>query len=176
MCAKMDSHLEQVFWICLPLAAQVAIPISLGYLSDHRLPPTNRGVRWAKLKQHPKLFSLAVLMAFGAMGQAVVNFTMTKNPAAQLTYSLTVSVLMCSMAFWALPGILARANLFLFLDSMVYIQIGGALDYWFTAEDACVPGGVYFLCADQGLLGCVPSQLCRKDLSLTSLSDGYRRP
>mmetsp|Transcript_8734 Transcript_8734/g.29150 ORF Transcript_8734/g.29150 Transcript_8734/m.29150 type:complete len:246 (-) Transcript_8734:940-1677(-) len=32
----------------------------------------------------------------------------------------------------------------MFLDAALYVQIGGALDYWFTAEEECVPGGPHF--------------------------------
>ena len=43
---------------------------------------------------------------------------------------------------FCLPRRLVQCNLFLFLDAALYIQIGGALDYWYTAGDSCVAAGI----------------------------------
>jgi hypothetical protein len=38
----------------------------------------------------------------------------------QLVYSLTASGVLAVMAFWAMPPLLAKANLFLFIDGLVH--------------------------------------------------------
>mmetsp|Transcript_28609 Transcript_28609/g.66872 ORF Transcript_28609/g.66872 Transcript_28609/m.66872 type:complete len:587 (-) Transcript_28609:74-1834(-) len=142
--ADSSYGIQTVFWICLPLAAQVSIPVALGYLKDVRRKQGDRGVRWGKLRQHPKIFMLSMGMAAGAFGQALVNLFFRPFPMVLLAYSVSASCVLIVAAFWAMPITLAKANLFLFLDAVVYIQIGGALEYWFTASHDCVPSGPAF--------------------------------
>jgi hypothetical protein len=61
-----------------------------------------------------------------------------------MTYTLTVAVSLCLLSFYCLPRRLALCNLFMFLDAALYIQIGGALDYWYTSDSTCVLGGPNF--------------------------------
>jgi hypothetical protein len=39
---------------------------------------------------------------------------------------------------------LAKCNFYMFLSSVLYVNIGGAQDFWFTADEQCVPGGPAF--------------------------------
>lgn len=43
-----------------------------------------------------------------------------------------------------MPKILSFCNFYLFLQEALYVQIPGALDYWYTADNKCVPGGPHF--------------------------------
>jgi folate/biopterin transporter len=133
-----------IFWICLPIALQVILPVSQGYLKDARLPEAHRGPKWEKLKTYPRVFSLACLMAISALVQAAVNLAFRSQPSVQMTYTLTVAVSLCLLSFYCLPRRLALCNLFMFLDAALYIQIGGALDYWYTSDSTCVLGGPNF--------------------------------
>ena len=54
---------------------------------------------------------------------------------------LLLRMFFCVCQF-CLPRRLVQCNLFLFLDAALYIQIGGALDYWYTAADSCVQAGL----------------------------------
>lgn len=62
-------------------------------------------------------------MAACAMGQALINLNYRGQPNVQFAYSMTVSCGLMVAAFWAMPRTLAMANLFLFLDSVVYMQV-----------------------------------------------------
>ena len=44
---------------------------------------------------------------------------------------------------------LAKCNFYVFLSSVLYVNIVGAQDFWFTADEQCVPG---FYCACFALL------------------------
>ena len=44
-----------IFWFCIPLAASIIIPTSLGFLEDERVPVEKRGVDWELLKTNPYL-------------------------------------------------------------------------------------------------------------------------
>lgn len=128
-----------IFWVCLPLAAQIIIPIAAGWLPE---PSVSPGVRMDKLAAHPALFRLCLAMAFGALGLAFVSLLAT--PTTQAVYSITASTVLCVAAHVALPTLLARANLYMFLASAFYVAIPGALDFFYTADEACVPGGPHF--------------------------------
>lgn len=43
-----------------------------------------------------------------------------------------------------LPRQLALCNFYMFVSSVLYINIRGAQDFWFTADEKCVPGGPAF--------------------------------
>lgn len=128
-----------IFWVCLPLAAQIIIPIAAGWLPE---PSVSPGVRMDKLAAHPALFRLCLAMAVGALGLAFVSLLAT--PTTQAVYSITASTVLCVAAHVALPTLLARANLYMFLASAFYVAIPGALDFFYTADEACVPGGPHF--------------------------------
>jgi len=118
-----SGNIAAVFWICMPLAAQVCVPVYLGWLKDPRLPEGERGIRKEKLRKHPRVFMISIAMALCAMGQALVNLNYRSRPIVLFAYSATVSCGLIVAAFWGMPPKLARANLFLFLDSVVYIQV-----------------------------------------------------
>ena len=133
-----------IFWVCLPIALQIMVPTALGYLHDARLPRGSRGARWDKLQAHGRVFSLAVLMALCALVQAGVNLVFRAQPVVQMVYTLGVAILLCWLSRHCLPPRLASCNLFMFLDAALYVQIGGALDYWYTADNDCVIAGPNF--------------------------------
>lgn len=133
-----------IYWIALPLAAQIIIPTCLGYLGEPRLPPGQRccHVEKDKIQAQPRLFFLAVVMACAAVGMAAVNLFGTR--LMQSIYALSASVFLCSFAFFCLGPTLAKANLYMFLTNALYVSTDGALDYFYTADDDCVPGGPNF--------------------------------
>lgn len=131
-----------LFFISLPLAFQVIVPTLLGWLPEKQLPREQRGVRFDKFKAHPKLFSLVVFMAIGATGLAIVS--LVASSIVQTIYSISASALLCVLGYLWLPNMLARANLYMFLANASYIQIPGAMDYFFTADKTCLPDGPHF--------------------------------
>jgi hypothetical protein len=58
-----------------------------------------------------------------------------------LIYALSTSAVLCVLAFYCLPRTSAKCNLYLFLGQTLYIQIPGALDFFYTADEQCLPGG-----------------------------------
>jgi hypothetical protein len=62
----------------------------------------------------------------------------------QAIYAISAAVLLSIMAFLCLPRQLAMSNFYMFMASVLYINIGGAQDFWFTADEKCVPGGPAF--------------------------------
>mmetsp|Transcript_23089 Transcript_23089/g.53499 ORF Transcript_23089/g.53499 Transcript_23089/m.53499 type:complete len:338 (-) Transcript_23089:118-1131(-) len=86
---------------------------------------------------------LAALMALAGIGIGACNLFDVSNTVL-LVASLGSSVLLCALAFWALPRTLAKANLYLYLCSVLYVQISGAVDYFYVADSDCIPDGPHF--------------------------------
>jgi len=99
-------------------------------------------VRCAKIKMQPQLFSLALVMAVGSLGLSAVSLAGIDE--LQLGYSVGISAVLCALAFLWLPTPLAKVNLYMFLQDVLYVQIYGAVDYFYTAGSACVPDGPHF--------------------------------
>eukprot|EP00123_Amoebidium_parasiticum_P021852 comp7493_c0_seq1/m.3156 comp7493_c0_seq1/g.3156 ORF comp7493_c0_seq1/g.3156 comp7493_c0_seq1/m.3156 type:complete len:624 (-) comp7493_c0_seq1:377-2248(-) len=135
-------YIRSIYWICVPLAAQVIIPTLLGYLPEERLPVQRRGIQWAKLRTHQSVFVLALLMAGAAFGLALAN--LFGNRIFVLVYSVLSSTLLVLVGFKVLPHGLAACNLYMFLAQSTHLGISGALDYYYTATPDCVPGGPAF--------------------------------
>eukprot|EP00047_Mylnosiga_fluctuans_P003367 m.228796 g.228796 ORF g.228796 m.228796 type:complete len:516 (-) comp11791_c0_seq1:56-1603(-) len=131
-----------MFYICVPLAAQILVPTGLNYLGEKQLPPAERRIRVDKIKAHKGIFTLASAMALAAV--ILIPVSMFAGDTAVLVYALLSSAAMCALGFAVLPRMLAQCNLYMFLVSAMYIQIDGALDYFYTSDNECVPDGPDF--------------------------------
>lgn len=86
---------------------------------------------------------------------AVIVFTGLSAPIAALTstlagagYGSVLSLLLTSAsllgAYFVFPRLVFRVALYQVVVLLGAPSIGGALDYFYTSEDACVPGGPHF--------------------------------
>eukprot|EP00298_Acanthocystis_sp_HF-20_P017496 c21763_g2_i1.p1 GENE.c21763_g2_i1~~c21763_g2_i1.p1 ORF type:complete len:538 (-),score=185.87 c21763_g2_i1:76-1689(-) len=128
-----------IFLICIPFAAQILVPTILGYLPEEKV---SNNIKWNKLKENRKVFTLAILMTFGSIGLSICN--LFGNQIVLFAYSITISFFLATCGFFLLPLELAKCNLYLFLSEVLYIQIPGALDYFYTAPPECLPNGPQF--------------------------------
>ena len=90
-----------------------------------------------KIKKHKKIFVLAMAMFLGALG--LVFTTLWADANGKLIYALVSSAILCALAFLLLPPMMAKCNLYMFIVEITYIQISGALEYFYTANDKYVP-------------------------------------
>lgn len=138
---KFSPDAKGMFLVSLPLAAQVIIPAVRGWFPERRLPSGQRGIRYDKINQFPDMFKLAVFMTLGAI---LVGGSAIFSPQIQNNVSLLVALVLALLAFKWLPETLRKANLYLFLNNMLYLNIQGAMDYWMTAGPECVKDGPNF--------------------------------
>jgi len=139
-----DSHRIHVLFLGAAILAVQVIPFSeAGWLGDPRVAPQDRGFQWGKLRANPRVFVLAFLMALCGVALAVCNL-LDAPWQWMLSLSLSASVGLCALAFWALPLVLAKCNLYLYLCSVLYVNISGAVDYFYVAGPSCVPDGPHF--------------------------------
>eukprot|EP00960_Hanusia_phi_P050335 760158-Hanusia_phi.AAC.1 len=140
-----DNYNPQViFWVCIPLAASILIPTTMDYLGDEKVEEDKRGIDWSLLKEHSYMILFCLIMAAVAMGNAIIDLLLFQYHQVQALYAVVCSVVLCILAFRWLPPQLARCNLYMFISCVLYINISGAQDFWFTADDKCVPGGPAF--------------------------------
>lgn len=131
-----------IFVLALVPAAQVMAPLVLGMLDD---PSGVEGCQFALLKHRGQCGPavLSAIMAAASLGLTAVALAFD-DPSAKLGYSLAASGVLIVGGFKLLPQTMARCNLYMFLASASYLSLPGALDYFYTAPEACVPGGPHF--------------------------------
>eukprot|EP00286_Rhodomonas_abbreviata_P018291 CAMPEP_0181310308 /NCGR_PEP_ID=MMETSP1101-20121128/12516_1 /TAXON_ID=46948 /ORGANISM="Rhodomonas abbreviata, Strain Caron Lab Isolate" /LENGTH=570 /DNA_ID=CAMNT_0023416927 /DNA_START=15 /DNA_END=1727 /DNA_ORIENTATION=+ len=140
-----DHYNPQVlFWFIMPMAASIIIPTGLGYLQESKVPEEKSGLDWELLRQYPYIVSFCMIMAVVALGNGVVDIFFFDEHLWQMIYALSGTVLLSVLAFLWLPRRLAMCNFYMFLASVLYVNVGGAQDFWFTASEECVPGGPAF--------------------------------
>jgi len=144
--------------VCLIPLVLTVIPVWYKKMPEEFIPSGERGINWERLKMWWRIFLLALLMAMGGLGLAVLLLLATVYDDTsssdalsidnwdvyELVYIILVSSGLCALGFWALPRTLAKANLFMFINQVLYVNVSGAMDYWYTADDSCVPGGPDF--------------------------------
>eukprot|EP00802_Teleaulax_amphioxeia_P003947 Tamp_03950.p2 GENE.Tamp_03950~~Tamp_03950.p2 ORF type:complete len:496 (-),score=123.98 Tamp_03950:2008-3375(-) len=133
-----------LFWVLAPIAASIIIPTGLGYLGDERVPDDKAGFKTELIKQYPYIISFCLVMAACALGNAVIDIVFGDEHVWQAAYAISAAFLLSCMAFLCLPRQLAMSNFYMFMASVLYINIGGAQDFWFTGSEKCVPGGPAF--------------------------------
>ncbi|XP_063933323.1 uncharacterized protein LOC135145155 [Zophobas morio] len=135
-------YIKEMFWLCVPLAAQVLVPTLLNFLAEEQLPAQLRGLQVEKIAKHKHIFILACLLAFAALGLALV--TLFLSTRAVLSYSIISAAVLCFLSFKILPSLLAKCNFYMFIISTLYVQITGAVDYFYVSNSDCVKGGPSF--------------------------------
>lgn len=130
-----------IFLVAVPVAAQVLVPTLIGWFPEERLPPEERHIRHDKLTEHPNLVKLSVFMTIGAV---VVGMSALGSDGLQSYLSIGAAFTLAFLGYVWLPSTLRHANMYLFLNNMMYLSVSGAMDYWFTAGEQCVPGGPAF--------------------------------
>jgi len=133
-----------LFFVLTPIAASIIIPTSLGYLADEKVPDDKAGFKTELIKQYPYIVAFCLVMSLCAIGNAVIDIFFFDEHMWQAIYAISSAVLLSIMAFLCLPRQLAMSNFYMFMASVLYIDIGGAQDFWFTADEKCVPGGPGF--------------------------------
>lgn len=98
-----DKDPSLFFWVSIPFAAQILLPIFLGWLPEDRAVPGAQRPKWEANK---KYFGLAILMSAGALGLGVAS--LWGSSVVQAAYSITISTVLCAASLWLLPAQVGR--------------------------------------------------------------------
>eukprot|EP00921_Rhytidocystis_pertsovi_P017944 GHVQ01028180.1.p1 GENE.GHVQ01028180.1~~GHVQ01028180.1.p1 ORF type:complete len:788 (-),score=87.61 GHVQ01028180.1:279-2642(-) len=132
-----------IFALALPCAVQVLFPLLTNCLPEEKLPPTQANkFRMDKFMSHAKVFSLALTMAAAAVLVAIVG--VVGGVTAKFSATMLVSALLCIMGLLCLPRTLALCNIYLYLCDALYVNVGGALEYFYLADEECLVNGPHF--------------------------------
>jgi len=130
----------------LPCAVSVVIPTALNYLGDEQVEGGTFKIKWelvdAESSRYP--IYLALILALAALLNAMMGLLFFEEKLLQMCVGLAVATVLVLLAHLWLPPTQRSCNLYMFASSMLYINIQGALDYWYTGDDDCVPGGPHF--------------------------------
>eukprot|EP01059_Diplonema_ambulator_P027777 TRINITY_DN4644_c0_g1_i5.p1 TRINITY_DN4644_c0_g1~~TRINITY_DN4644_c0_g1_i5.p1 ORF type:complete len:612 (+),score=117.24 TRINITY_DN4644_c0_g1_i5:97-1836(+) len=129
-----------LFGLGVPFAFQILIPTLLGYMKEERLPSS--AIQTDKIRSHPRLYVLAILMAIGALSTNILTLFYGDLPI--LILSWTWSIILVALSYWAMSRTLAHANTYMFFCNAFYVLIPGSMDPWYTGDPQCVPDGPHF--------------------------------
>ena len=93
---------------------------------------------------HAWLPGITLGLALTAVAIVLIPVTLYASTAVKLCYITTSAVFLIIFTFKVLPYKLAKANAYMFATSVLYLNVSGAVDYWFTAAPHCIPGGPNF--------------------------------
>lgn len=99
-------------------------------------------VNYGTLASHWRIVVLSVGITLGVTVLAVLTVMLS---AYTLLLTLVVfSFFTLCLLFWALPPIIAKAGVFIFLSEALYLQLSGPLNSFCLAGPECAPGGPHF--------------------------------
>src|SRR6185295_14772629 len=130
-----------IFAILIGICVAPLLPTLVGWLPEERhagpcvaiIPP-----------QHGNRGMIMIIAFTGCAAPIVTLLANLWDPAVGAAAAL---LLVCSAlvgAFFLFPPILARVALFQALTTLSAPQLGSALDYFYTADEACLAGGPHF--------------------------------
>ncbi|KAK7194906.1 putative pteridine transporter [Novymonas esmeraldas] len=99
-------------------------------------------VNYRVVTQNWRIVVYCVVMTAGVIAMTVV--TVLGNTYDLLYCSIAVSCVCIFLAFFSLPLAIAKANVYIFLQQLLYLQLPGALDSFYLASERCLPGGPHF--------------------------------
>lgn len=141
-----DNHkIHYVFLLGAFFQAVIVFPLKKNWFGERRHRETQSLVLSFErrvFRESPKLVAYCLLMAVSTVSLMAVTTFCTKQTL--LLTTLVVAVLLSVMSFSALPRTAALANLFMFCKELFYVQLPGPLDYFYTADETCIPGGPHF--------------------------------
>ncbi|GET86458.1 folate/biopterin transporter, putative [Leishmania tarentolae] len=89
-----------------------------------------------------KVFVYSVVMTCAVV--AMTCGSILADTLGLLIICVVISTICCATSFWAMPLVIAKANIFGFLQKTVYLQLPGALDSFYLADAECLPDGPKF--------------------------------
>ncbi|KPA75928.1 putative folate/biopterin transporter [Leptomonas pyrrhocoris] len=100
-----------------------------------------------------KVVVYCVIMTVSVVTMVCVTILGTTYDLMYACIVLSVVCIVC--AFLTLPRVIAKANVFTYMYFTLYIQLPGALDAFYVADEECLPGGPHFTYTFYNTVGAV---------------------
>jgi hypothetical protein len=127
-----------MFFILTPAAPTVA-----GWLPEIKKDTQNKCIALASGINENK-WIIAVITFAGLAAPISSIVANTTSPMMGLSIALLMTIAAVVGAFFVFPGMVPRLALFQMLTSLARPALGSAMDYFYTADPECLPGGPYF--------------------------------
>lgn len=87
---------------------------------------------------------VAVIAASGLCAPVLAVLSITVDPAIAFSVALVMTAMCVMYAFWVFPRVVACVALYQVVVRLSQPNLGGAMDYWYTADAQCLPNGPHF--------------------------------
>jgi len=131
-----------IFYCAAPFALQAVFTSWFGLLPEEKKAETEK-VNRALLHKHKPLFVLGTFMAVVSAVLAAAQL-LSEDMFFELYFTAGCALALSIAMFACMPARLAKATLFLFLTNTTSVSFGSAMQYWFTVDETCNPGGPHF--------------------------------
>lgn len=135
---------EGLFFVTFIVGACVAWP-SLAPLLRGWLPETQKHYH-LNVDRFRADRGMLIVILFTGIGGPIMALLGATVPILYVSIGVGTACLIISLlgGFWAFPSMIARVALYLTLVRVSHIDMGSALDYFYTAPPECLPGGPAF--------------------------------
>ena len=136
---------RMLFWCAAPFSAQAVFTSAFGLLPEKKCAPEKSGVVNHELLRgkHRRMFVMGAFMALVCAALAATQLA-TGDMYVELGVTSACALVLSVGMFYCMPPKLAKATLFLFLTNTTSVSFGSAMQYWFTVDETCNPGGPQF--------------------------------
>ena len=145
-----DGNVCLLLWAIVPLSAQLIGPVLSGWMMDPIIAVRKAIDVWtARL-------AITIVVATGVVSWAAVRASW------QGQIAVAVSTVLCLVvaALWFAPSDIAWTLVYTFLASASSLSFSGSLDYFYTSDAHCVPGGPAFTLTFYLTVATVSSAAC----------------
>merc|ERR1719436_719618 len=125
----------------IPLAIQAAVVAPLNFMGDEKVDPPCKPDT-SILQTHPRIIALGIVMGVVALVSGFLGiivqglFDVDRSTASdiQLVFTILASIGLLGMSFWALPFIVAKINVYLWLCRIMALGLSSATYRYFTVR------------------------------------------
>ena len=132
-----------LYWCAAPFALQAVFTSAFGVLPETKTTSGTSMINRELLAKHAPLFVIGTFMALVCAALAAAQL-LTTDMFFELWFTAGCALALSVAMFFCMPARLAKATLFLFLTNTTSVSFGSAMQYWFTVDEQCNPGGPHF--------------------------------
>ncbi|MBX9636947.1 MAG: folate/biopterin family MFS transporter [Nitrosomonas sp.] len=158
-----------LFAISGTLCVVPIVPTMLGWLPEEQFPGGTRVLidskcgmifQWVDVKQMKRDRGMIAVIAFTGISAPITALVANAaDPAIALAVSVLLTAASLMGSFLVFPRIVFNIALYQVLTTLARPSLGSAMDYFYTADEDCVPGGPHFSMSfyiiTAGLLGAI---------------------
>ncbi len=139
-----------LLWVAMACCAVPVVPTLLGWITEHRDEPPAEGMP-TYMRGHVTVTAVGdnrgivcVVAFMGIAAPVTALLVSVGDPAIAFAIASLFCTAAVTGAYFVFPRVVAHVAAYQVLRNVSGPSLGSALDYFFVADDACVPGGPHF--------------------------------